>query len=116
MPEITYTRIGDYLVPNIALKDPPDAEFLTKYGTMRKHFLKEHKPVTYNGMALSEKLYPHCREVQQQSYIRLDMLMKKLVITNPPPDKITDGLSWAAHMNMLRHTAEEFILTEVIYS
>jgi hypothetical protein len=40
MSDITYTRVGDYYLPNIILSAPPDAEPLTKYGMMRKTFSK----------------------------------------------------------------------------
>ena len=42
--EITYTRVGDYLLPDIILSDPPDAEPLTKYGMMRKTSSKAISP------------------------------------------------------------------------
>ena len=116
MSNITYSRHGDYLIPNIILSDPPDAEPLTKYGMMRKHFLKSNKPALYGKMLCHEELYPHCREVQQQAYDRLDMLMTHLTTSNPPPDKVIDGLMWAAHMQMLHHMAEEIIFDELIYA
>jgi len=34
--EITYTRVGEYLLPDIVLSELPDAEPLTKYGMMMK--------------------------------------------------------------------------------
>ena len=34
MNELTYTRIGDYWLPDIKLSDPPDAPPLGKYGMM----------------------------------------------------------------------------------
>ena len=85
MSDITYTRYGDYLLPNIILNDPSDAEPLTKYGIMRKNFLKSNKPALYGKMLCHEELYPHCREVQQQAYDRLNMLMAHLTASNPPP-------------------------------
>jgi len=36
MNELTYTRIGDYWLPDIKLSDPPDAPPLGKYGMMHK--------------------------------------------------------------------------------
>jgi hypothetical protein len=75
MPNISYTLVGDYFLPNICLRDPPDAEPLTKYGMMRKRHLKEHRKITYGLMLTREELYPHCRTVQQQAHARLDELM-----------------------------------------
>jgi hypothetical protein len=115
MPEITYTQVGDYFLPNIKLKDPPDAEPLSKYGFMRKNFLQDHRPILYSQLLLSEELYPHCREVQRQANARLETMMAQLVERKPPPNRNTDGLAWAAHMNMLKHIAEETIFADLIY-
>jgi len=69
--EITYTRVGDYLLPNIKLSDPPDAPPLGRYGLMYKAYLKEHKPILYSQLLLSERLYPLCREVDEAAATRL---------------------------------------------
>ena len=58
--ELTYTRHGDYLLPDIKLSDPPYARPLGKYGMMHKAYLKNHKPALalYGRLLLSERLYP----------------------------------------------------------
>ena len=38
---------------------------LGKYGRMRKTYLKEHRPILYNQMLLSEKLYQHLLEIDE---------------------------------------------------
>ena len=60
MKQITYTRCGDYNIPNLILSDT-ETKSLGKYGRMRKNYLKEHRPVLWNSMILSEKLCPHLR-------------------------------------------------------
>ena len=116
MSNITYSLVGDYLLPNIVLCDPPDAEPLTKHGMMRKSFLKQHKPISYSRLLLTERLYPHCRKIEREARERMDVLMEQLAKRNPPPDKAVDGLAWAAHMNTLKRIAEEMVLSELIYS
>lgn len=49
---LTYTRNGDYLIPNLTLSEQP-SEPLGKYGRMRKAYLKEHRPLIYNQMLFS---------------------------------------------------------------
>ena len=61
--EITYTLIGDYYLPNLVLSDPPDAPPIGRYGRMRRAFLKEHLPIEYSRLLLSERLFPHLRDV-----------------------------------------------------
>ncbi|MCL2079813.1 MAG: TnpV protein [Oscillospiraceae bacterium] len=69
--EITYQRRGDYLLPCIALSDPPDAPPLGRYGMMHKNYLREHKAALYAKLLLSERLYPLCREVDEAAATRL---------------------------------------------
>jgi hypothetical protein len=113
--ELTYSRAGDYYLPNLRLIDPPDAPPLGKYGRMRRAFLKKHRKIEYNRLLLTEQLYPHLRMVDSAASGRVEMLMIELIDRDPPPDKANDGLAWAAHMNSLRHSAEEYV-HELIYS
>ncbi|GHV11587.1 hypothetical protein FACS1894219_02970 [Clostridia bacterium] len=69
--EISYTLVGDYYLPNIALSDPPDAPPLGRYGMLHKRYLKEHRPILYSQLLLSERLYPICREVDLAAENRL---------------------------------------------
>ena len=111
MPKIDYIPAGEYLLPAITLRDPPDAEPLTKYGLMRRSYLKEHRPILYNQLLLQEKLYPHLRAAEE----RLDTMMAKLAQRDPPPDKAACALSRARHTARLRQAAEEIILAELVY-
>ena len=88
--EITYTRAGDYLLPDIKLSDPPDAPPLGRYGMLHKAYLKEHKSILYSQLLLSERLYPLCREVDEAAATRLATI----------PD---------------REVAHEIILSELVY-
>ena len=63
MQSMSYSRVGDYLLPDINLSDPPDAPPLGRYGMMHKAFLKEHRPIQYSRFLLSERLYPLFRAV-----------------------------------------------------
>ena len=114
MTPITYTRQGDYLLPDIALHEP-SPEPLTKYGFMRRSYLKQHRPILYSRLLLSERLHRHLLDTQQAANERMETMMAGLIKQNPPPDKATDNLAWAAHMNALHHSAKETILAELIY-
>jgi hypothetical protein len=75
--ELNYVPVGDYLLPEIRLSDPPDAPPLGRYGMMHKAYLKEHKPVLYSQLLLSERLYPLCREIDTAAATRLKMIPDK---------------------------------------
>ena len=115
MNEITYTKNGDYLIPNIKLKEQP-TQPLGKYGRMRKQYLMEHRKALFNHLLLSEKLQAHLLEIDQTATRRLEQVMEDLQKTQTPPDKMTQQLEWVGHMNNLKAQAEELILAELVYS
>jgi len=113
MSELTYSKSGNYLLPDIQIRETPA---LGKYGMMRKSFLCEHRPTLYTNLLLKETLFPHCLEIEQAANDRLELMMSELIAKDPPPDKETDPMGWAAHMNSLKAQAEETIFAELIYS
>ena len=113
MSNLTYTASSDYQIPNIAVQE---SRPLNKYGMMRKTYLKEHRPILYSELTLTEKLFPHCLEIEDSANERLELMMTQLLSQSPPPDKASDPMGWTAHMNSLKAQAEETILSELIYS
>ena len=117
MSELTYTKNGDYLVPDLSLSQQEEQP-LGKYGRMRKAYLKEHRPVLWSSLILSEQLYPHLREIDETANSRLEQmrpeLMKAAGVTESL--KASDPMKWAGLMNTLKAQAEEIILTELVYS
>ena len=79
--DITYTRIGDYLIPDIVLSEPardgpaPDAPPLGLYGELHKRHLQEHRPILYSQLLLTERLYPLCREIDEAAWSRRKLSM-----------------------------------------
>ena len=114
---LTYTRSGDYLIPNIQLTET-EAKPLSKYGRMRKKYLEEHRPILWNTMILSEKLYPHLREIDETANRRLEQLMPELMKYSGVTEslKSSDPMKWTGLMNNLKAQAEETILNELIFS
>jgi hypothetical protein len=115
---LTYSQAGDYLLPNLTLSEPPRVEQtpLGRYGLMRKAFLKEHRTINYNRLLLTEKLFPHLREIDQAATARLEQVMSELTKRAALPDKAADQMAWAAAMNTLKAQAEEMVANELIYS
>lgn len=115
MTEITYSSSGDYLIPDIQLT-PIKPENLGKYGRMRRAFLKEHRPILFDSLTLTEELFPHLYEIQRTASRRVEQIVRELMKKNPPPDKIEDQMGWVRHMNGLKVQAEETVLEELIYN
>ena len=117
MSELTYTQNGDYLIPDLSLSEQPQTP-LGKYGRMRKNYLKEHRPVLWNSLLLSEKLYPHLREIEEAANSRLELMMPELMKSAGVTEelKASDPMKWTGLMNTLKAQAEEVILAELVFS
>lgn len=117
MNELTYTRSGDYWIPDLSLSQQ-ETRPLGKYGRMRKAYLQEHRPVLWNSLILSEKLYPHLREIDETANRRLEQMMPGLMQSAGVTEalKASDPMKWVGLMNSLKAQAEDVILTELIYA
>ena len=113
--EPAFAGAGDYLIPLIKLQ-PVEEKKMGKYGRMRRAFLKEHNPILFDDLVLTEQLFPHLCEVQEIAEKRVEVIMNGLLEKNPAPDKETDAMAWVRHINMLKAMAEEVVVREVIYS
>ncbi|GHV28523.1 hypothetical protein FACS1894167_05730 [Synergistales bacterium] len=72
--EITYTQVGDYLLPDLALTPIPAEEKdkpLGRYAVLHKAYLKEHRSILYNKLLLAGKLFPLLREIDEAARNRL---------------------------------------------
>ena len=113
MSAITYSKHGDYLLPDITI--PEQTEALGRYGMMRKDYLNKHRGVLYTIFSMRGTLFPHCLEIENQANERLERMMEELTAQTPPPDKAADPMGWTAHMNNLKAQAEDTIIYELIY-
>ena len=69
----------------------------------------------FGDLVLKEWLFPHLHEVREIAEEREEVTMAGLSEKNPAPDKETDAMAWAGHMNLLKTMAEEVVMVEVIY-
>ena len=116
MKELTYTRCGDYYIPNLKLSEQPEAP-IGKYGRMRQRYLKEHRPGLYSSLILSEKLYPHLFEIDRAAQERLDTMLPRMMEAAGVTEelKARDPMRWVRLMNTLKAQIEETIFAELIW-
>ena len=114
---LTYTMNGDYQIPDLKLTEQPEKP-LGKYGRMRKAYLKEHRPLIYNQLLLTEKLYPHLIEIDETAQSRLEQMMPHLAKDAGATEqlKASDPMRWVGLMNTCKAQAEEILMTELIHS
>lgn len=117
MNELTYIKNGDYLIPDLKLSETEEKP-LGKYGRMRKKHLQEHRPVLWNRLLLTEKLYPHLREIDETASQRLEQMLPELAKAAGATEamKEADPMKWTGLMNNCKAQAEETILNELVFS
>ena len=117
MTEITYTRQGDYNLPNLL---PPQEEPVPhgKYALLRKKFLKEHRRIAYTNLLTSGQLSSHLSEIEQTALSRLEQMVTQMAKAEGVTEELKerDPMKWVGLMNNLQNAAEEIILKELIYS
>ena len=117
MSELNYRANGDYLIPDLSLSETAETP-LGKYGRMRKTYLKEHRPALFSNLLLTEKLYPHLREIDETAQNRLETMLPKLMKAAGISEKLKaeNPMRWGGLMNNCKAQAEETILRELVYS
>ena len=115
--ELTYTKVGDYYIPDLILDDQPNQP-LDRYGQMRQKFLKEHHPGTYHRLMLSGKLGAHLVDIDATCEERLDTLIVAMAKREGVTEalKAADQMAWVGRMNNIRNRTEEIILNELVYA
>ena len=111
---ITYTQNGDYLIPNIIIRKTKP---LGHYGRLRKAYLEMHRPILFNELVLSDKLFEHCAEIDEAARSRIDLIMRQLARSAGATEalKATDPMKWVGLMNACRAQAEEIAKFELVY-
>ena len=63
----TYTRPGDYLLPNLTLPAEEETGYIRVWGHRRLNYLKHHRKVSYYNLLTSGKLSSHLADTEEQA-------------------------------------------------
>ncbi len=113
--ELTYRTEGDYRLPNL---DVPEAPKVGKYGMLRRSYLRKNKNGIYTGMMLSGKLDSHLAEIDRQATEMVESLTERMAREQGVNEslKASDQMKWVGLMNNIQASAEEVVLTELVYA
>ena len=112
---MSYTLHGDYYLPDLVLNE--EEPTYGKYGMLRKQFLKEHRSARYQYLLLTGKLNEHLNQIDQESRKQMEMLMGQMAERQGVIEKlkVQDQMKWVRLMNNIKASAEEIILSDIIY-
>lgn len=118
MFELTYTKVGDYYIPDLILDELPELNrFMGKYADLRRDYLREHRPATWAALLNSGTILDHLRETEDAANARLGALLPELAKRAGATEalKASDPIRWVELMNTCKAKAEEIIYAELIY-
>lgn len=112
----TYTKVGDYYIPNISVPDTNNYT-IGKYGRLRRKFLKEHHKSYYSYLLIIGKISEHLEEIDKICYTCLQDMITKMAEQEGVNEELksTDQMTWVQKMNNIRNRAEEVVLSEYVY-
>ena len=112
----TYTRQGDYCLPNVCL--PPEEERpIGIYGQRRRVYLKKHHRILYYNLLTTGKLNDYLADLNEQAEAMFSRLVKQL----SEKEGVTEALKeenqmlWVQRMNNIRSAAMESVANDLIY-
>ena len=113
--KISYTKVGDYLIPNLTL--PDERYSIGKYGILRREYLRKHHQGLYTVMLLNGTLLQHLTEIDKTCHEMLDRLIPQMAKREGVNDalKAADQMEWVRRMNSIKSRVEEILYHDYVY-
>ena len=91
--------------------------YLPHYGRLRKAYLKMHRPILFNELALFDKLFEHCAEIDEAARSRMELIVPQLAKQYGVTERLKaeNQMEWVRQMNACKAQAEEIVKAELIY-
>lgn len=117
MNKITYSKVGDYLVPDLIVENSNKNYRIGKYGRLRLNYIKEYKKGLYTELMINGELSSHLDSIDKDATKRVDTIIKQLAKSENITEnlKSNNQLAWVQAMNNIKNRAEEIVYNEIIY-
>ena len=114
----TYTRVGDYYLPNLKLPEEEKQANIGVWGMRHKRYLQQNHKVRYYNLLTSGKLNSYLADIEQQAQDLFLRLVKDLAEKENITEELkeTDQMLWVQKMNNIRNRATEIVNSELIYT
>ena len=117
MTNITYTKQGDYFIPDLKLPEQPKVE-IGIWGKRHLKYIKNYRPILYTNLLTSCKLTAYLADVDEQAEDMFFRLVKQLAEKEGITEqlKANNQMLWVARMNNIRNRATEIVNVELLYT
>mgnify|MGYP002572725231 FL=1 len=113
--EITYSKYGDFYLPDLAVSKEEPATY-GRFGRMRLKYLKEHRRATYINLKTSSQLTQHLNEIDREANKMLRLLIEQMAQAQGITEqlKAENQMAWVGAMNNIRSIVEEILVRAII--
>ena len=113
---ISYTKQGDYLLPDLILKEKVQYN-IGKYGLLRLQYIKKYKLGLYFDLLVNDNLNEYLHDIDTTVMEKVQKIIKKLDEKENINEKLKQDnqILWVSKMNNIKNIAEEIILKKYIY-
>ena len=112
---LTYTEKDGLLYPNISIEDESEnrSQPLGRFGRDWMNNLHRNHRQRFMTLRMTGELEAIARKVETEALEEQEMIYQQLLVKNPLP-QTEDTMVKARHLNSLRLTAEETVMTEIV--
>lgn len=113
----TYTQVGDYLFPNLALPEE-EQKPIGIWGRRHARYLKQHHKILYYNLLTSGKMNSYLADIDKQAEVMFSRLVKQMAESEGVTEtlKSENQMEWVGRMNSIRSRATEIVNTDIIYT
>ena len=112
----TYTKVGDYCLPNLLSAE--EQTEIGLWGQRHLRYIKQHRKVLYTNLLTSGKLHGYLADLDEQAEDIFFRLVKQMAEREGVTEqlKADNQMEWVARMNNIRSRATETVNIELIYA
>ena len=110
---ISYTKQGDYLLPDLKLEDKERFN-IGKYGLLRLEYIKKYKLGLYFDLIFNDTLNEYLHDIDTTVMEKVQKLITELAEKENINEDLKQNI-WVSKMNNIKNIAEEIISKEYIY-
>ncbi|MBQ8164301.1 MAG: TnpV protein [Clostridia bacterium] len=112
----TYTKVGDYYLPNLLLAEKGTEIGL--WGQRHLRYIKQHRKVLYTNLLTSGKLNGYLSDIDKQAEDMFFRLVKQIAEREGVTEqlKANNQMEWVAHMNNIRSRVTEIVTHDIIFN
>ena len=113
---ISYAKKGDYLLPNLILKEKIQYN-IGKYGLLRLEYIKKYKLGLYFDLLVNDNLNEYLHVIDITVMEKVQKLITELAQKENINEQLKENnqMLWVSKMNNIKNIAEEIISKEYIY-